>query len=224
MPSSINLSTPLKGHHPIFTSLLDWTKVISWPMKDGNGERTFEMGLIITISCHPWYSKVKVRPYFSSLTHFFSHNHTNYFSLPIEHNPSNPLQQVTPVPPMPCKQHPRKPTPGPSGTQWSEDLFCEPSQHDEPPIPGLSQSSKSQLPSHEDASTHEPEPEVALMQFTEEPFACPTTPHYVIIIDNKPVSSPLQLPLPLVPWRSQLPPPPIPTMRLGRKLLTFNQT
>ncbi|MBW0498626.1 hypothetical protein O181_038341 [Austropuccinia psidii MF-1] len=86
---------------------------------------------------------------------------------------------------MPCKQNPWQPTPGPSGTQWSEDLFCgkkpafpfssseltlppvvEPSQHHEPPIPGLSQPSKS----HEDALTREPEPEVAPMQSMEEPF------------------------------------------------------
>ncbi|MBW0505971.1 hypothetical protein O181_045686 [Austropuccinia psidii MF-1] len=47
------------------------------------------------------------------------------------------------------KQTPRQPTPGLSGSQWSEDLFHEPSQHNEPPIPGPSQASDSQLPSHE---------------------------------------------------------------------------
>ncbi|MBW0470575.1 hypothetical protein O181_010290 [Austropuccinia psidii MF-1] len=176
----------------MFTSLLDWTKVIIWPMNDGNGNGTFDLGLIITISCHPWYSKVKVRSYFSSLTHFFSHNHTSYFSLPIGHNPSNQPQQETAISPIPHKQHPQKPNPGPSGTQWSVDLFREPSQHDESPIPGLSQSCKSQLPSHEDTSTCEAEPEVALTQFTR---------------NLLPVGSPLRLPLPLVPWRSQLPPP-----------------
>ncbi|MBW0546416.1 hypothetical protein O181_086131 [Austropuccinia psidii MF-1] len=44
--------------------------------------------------------------------------------------------------------------------------FVEPSQHNEPPIPGQSQSSES----HEDSSSHEPEPEVAPMQSREEPF------------------------------------------------------
>ncbi|MBW0551099.1 hypothetical protein O181_090814 [Austropuccinia psidii MF-1] len=37
VPSSINLSTPLLGHHPMVTSLLDQSKVIILPMKDGDG-------------------------------------------------------------------------------------------------------------------------------------------------------------------------------------------
>ncbi|MBW0475018.1 hypothetical protein O181_014733 [Austropuccinia psidii MF-1] len=75
----------------------------------------------------------------------------------------------SPVPCIPHKQNLQQPTPGPSGTQWVEDLFRKPSKHNEPPIPGPSQSSKTPLPPHEDAMTHEPEPEVALMQSTEEP-------------------------------------------------------
>ncbi|MBW0562492.1 hypothetical protein O181_102207 [Austropuccinia psidii MF-1] len=91
---------------------------------------------------------------------------------------------------MPCEQTLRQPTPGPSGTQWLEDLsrgkkstfpfliltfsssqltlppFVEPSQHNEPPIPGLSPSSKPP----EDVQTCEPEPEVALTQSMKEPF------------------------------------------------------
>ncbi|MBW0461084.1 hypothetical protein O181_000799 [Austropuccinia psidii MF-1] len=98
----------------------------------------------------------------------------------IEQNPLNPPQQDSPVPCMPHKQ-----TPGPSGTQWLEDLFCEPLQHHEPPIPGLSQSSES----HEDTSTYEPEPEVAMMQSTKDPFACPTTPCSIIIIDDMHIGS-----------------------------------
>ncbi|MBW0522167.1 hypothetical protein O181_061882, partial [Austropuccinia psidii MF-1] len=47
-----------------------------------------------------------------------------------------------------------------------------PSQHKEPPIPGRSQPSKP----HEDALTCGPEPEVALTQSMEEPFARPATP------------------------------------------------
>ncbi|MBW0485863.1 hypothetical protein O181_025578 [Austropuccinia psidii MF-1] len=153
MPSSIDLSTP----PPMVTLLLDRSKVIIQPMKDGNGKRTFKLGPIVTMSCHPWDSNTKLN---------------------------------SPVPCMPCKQTPWQPTPGPSGTQWSEDLFhgkkppfpflilpfasseltlppiVEPSQHHEPPIPGLSQPSES----HEDALAHEPEPEVAPMQFMEEPF------------------------------------------------------
>ncbi|MBW0589098.1 hypothetical protein O181_128813 [Austropuccinia psidii MF-1] len=87
---------------------------------------------------------------------------------------------------MPCKRTPQKPTPGPSGTQWSEDISREPSQNDEPPIPGPSSSSEPP----EDVLTCEPEPEVAPMQSTEEPFACPTTACCIIIIDNTPVRSP----------------------------------
>ncbi|MBW0475365.1 hypothetical protein O181_015080 [Austropuccinia psidii MF-1] len=90
-----------------------------------------------------------------------------------EQNPPNPPQQDSPIPRMPHKQTPQKPTPGPSGTQWLEDLFggkqkaipvliltlesseltltlfVKPSQHNGPPIPGPSQASDSQLPSHE---------------------------------------------------------------------------
>ncbi|MBW0572808.1 hypothetical protein O181_112523 [Austropuccinia psidii MF-1] len=121
--SSIDLSTPLLGHHPMATSLLDWSEVIIWPMKDGNGKRTFELGPIVT----------------------------------------NGIQ----MPNLPCKQTLRQPTPGPSGTQWSEELFREPSRTEEPPIPGPSPSS--QPP--EDVPTREPEPEVAPAQSTEEPFA-----------------------------------------------------
>ncbi|MBW0562051.1 hypothetical protein O181_101766 [Austropuccinia psidii MF-1] len=101
---------------------------------------------------------------------------------------------------MPGKKPLRQPTQGLSGTRWSEDLFHEPSQHNEPPIPGLSQPSKP----HEDDLTREPEPEVALMQSMEEPFARPATPTWVIIIDNMPVGS---TPAPPVP------PPSTPTPR-----------
>ncbi|MBW0528334.1 hypothetical protein O181_068049 [Austropuccinia psidii MF-1] len=69
-------------------------------MKDGDGKRTFKLGLIVTMSCDPWDSNFKVRAYFSSLTHFSSYNHTNNSSLPIEQIPPNPLRQETPVPHM----------------------------------------------------------------------------------------------------------------------------
>ncbi|MBW0490425.1 hypothetical protein O181_030140 [Austropuccinia psidii MF-1] len=94
-----------------------------------------------------------------------------------------------PVPSLPCEQNLRQPTPGLSGTQWSEDLFCskqpkfhlistfdssyltlppfvEPSRTNEPPILGPSPSSKP----HEEVPTCEPEPEVAPTQSMEEPF------------------------------------------------------
>ncbi|MBW0493312.1 hypothetical protein O181_033027 [Austropuccinia psidii MF-1] len=155
-------------------------------------------------------------------------------------NPPNPPQQESHIPCMPHKQTPQQPTPGPSGTRWSEDLFCskqppfpflilpfelseltfppfvEPSQHHEPPIPGPSKPSEP----HEDALTCEPEPEVGLTKSMEEPFACPATPALVIIIDNMPVGSPLPLP---VPPRTPLPPLLIPTMRLARNLPNYDQ-
>ncbi|MBW0570032.1 hypothetical protein O181_109747 [Austropuccinia psidii MF-1] len=87
------------------------------------------------------------------------------------------------IPTLPPKQTPQQPTPGPSGTQWSEESFHKPSPTKEPPIPGLSPSS--QPP--EDVPTCEPEPEVAPRQSTEEPFSRPATPPSIIIIDNTPV-------------------------------------
>ncbi|MBW0470032.1 hypothetical protein O181_009747 [Austropuccinia psidii MF-1] len=95
---------------------------------------------------------------------------------------------------MPHKQTLQQLTTGPSGMQWAEDLFqdeqppcpfliwtfasselilppfVEPSQNNELPIPGPSQTSDSQLPSHENDLTCGPEPEVALRQSLEEPF------------------------------------------------------
>ncbi|MBW0514314.1 hypothetical protein O181_054029 [Austropuccinia psidii MF-1] len=174
-------------------------------MKDGNGERTFELGPIVTMSCHSLDSNAK--------------------------------QQDSPIPSLPCKQTPRQPTPGPNGTQRPEDLFrrkkpkfnlistfnsseltvppfVEPSQTDEPPIPGPSPPS---FEPHEDVPTCEPEPEVAPTQPMEEHFSRPTPPHSVIIIDNMPVGSPHVTP------RTPPPPPLIPMMRLARNLPTYNQ-
>ncbi|MBW0478130.1 hypothetical protein O181_017845 [Austropuccinia psidii MF-1] len=134
--------------------------------------------------------KCQSKFFLSSLTHFSSRNHTEYSSLPIEKNPPDPSLQDTPVPCMPCEQTLQKPTPGPSGTQWLGDLFCckkqaipflirtfdsieltlppflEPSQYNEPLIPGLSPSSES----HGELSAHEPEPKVAPAHSLEEPF------------------------------------------------------
>ncbi|MBW0583577.1 hypothetical protein O181_123292 [Austropuccinia psidii MF-1] len=162
MPSSIDLSTP----PPMVTLLIDQSKVMIQPMKDGDGKRTFELGPIITMSCHPQDSNTKVKQ-----------------------NPPKPPQQDSPVPCLPCEKTPWQPTPGPSGTQWLEDLFRKPSQHDEPRIPCPIQPSKP----HEDASTCGPEPHMAPTQSKEETFA---TPAYVIIIDDMPVGSPLPLSAP----------------------------
>ncbi|MBW0527391.1 hypothetical protein O181_067106 [Austropuccinia psidii MF-1] len=135
-------------------------------------------------------------------------------------NPPNTLQKDSPVPCMCRKKTLRQLTACPSGTQCEMTLppFIEPSQHNEPPIPGPSHSSESQLPSHEDASTCGPEPEVAPTQSTEDPFfksplsifSCyqhsltapltistlPETPCSIIIINDTPVRTPPPLPLP----------------------------
>ncbi|MBW0548270.1 hypothetical protein O181_087985 [Austropuccinia psidii MF-1] len=42
------------------TSLSDRRKVIIQPMKDDNGKRIFELGSIVTMSCHPWDSNAKL--------------------------------------------------------------------------------------------------------------------------------------------------------------------
>ncbi|MBW0510240.1 hypothetical protein O181_049955 [Austropuccinia psidii MF-1] len=137
---------------------------------------------------------------------------------------------------MPCEQTLQQPTPGPSGIRWLEDLFCQPSQHDWPPITGPSPSSEPP----EDVPTHEPEPEVAPTQSMEEPF-CKSQLHffnssqlfltppsrYSLFIHNHrqyphwipppqlrhlPLLLKISLPLP---WRTQTPPPP------SAKLLSF---
>ncbi|MBW0545757.1 hypothetical protein O181_085472 [Austropuccinia psidii MF-1] len=102
------------------------------------------------------------------------------------------LSGYSPVPSLPHKQTAWKPTPGPSGTQWLENLFHKPSRTDEPPISGLSPSSEP----YEDISTCEPELEVAPKQSMEECFTPPTPPHSVIIINDTPIGSP---PSPCVP-------------------------
>ncbi|MBW0510255.1 hypothetical protein O181_049970 [Austropuccinia psidii MF-1] len=160
--------SPLLGHHLLVTSLLNRREVIIQPMKDGNGKRIFELEPIVTMSCHPWDSNSKP-------------------------NQPNPPQQHSPIPSLPGEQTPPQPTSGLSGTQWLEDLFhgkqpklhlistfdsseltvppiVEPSQMDEPPIPGRSPSSKP----HEDVLTSRPGP-----------------PHYIFIIDDRLVRSPL---------------------------------
>ncbi|MBW0479340.1 hypothetical protein O181_019055 [Austropuccinia psidii MF-1] len=143
-------------------------------MKDGNGERTFKLGLIVTDGIQ--------------------------------------------TPNFPCKQTPRQPTPGLSGTQWSEELFRKPYQTKEPPIPGPSPSSQP----CEDDTTSEPEPEVAPTQSMEEPFAHPANLRSITIIDDTPVGSPpsSHLVSPSSPWCKA---PLIPTMTLTRNLPTYNR-
>ncbi|MBW0551261.1 hypothetical protein O181_090976 [Austropuccinia psidii MF-1] len=140
-PQVLICPPPLQDHHPMVNLLLNQSKVIIHPMKDGNGKRTFELGPIVTMSCPPWDSNAK------------------FFPLHIEQNPPSSPQQDSPVPCMPCEQTAWQPTSRLSGTRWLQDLFCgkqspfpflilpfalseltfpafvEPSQHHEPPIP-----------------------------------------------------------------------------------------
>ncbi|MBW0562295.1 hypothetical protein O181_102010 [Austropuccinia psidii MF-1] len=119
--------------------------------------------------------------------------HCHHVSSPMgfKHQKQNQLnhpQQDSPIPSLPCEQAPWKPTPGPNGTQWSEDLFHEPSQPNEPPIPGLSPSSRP----HEDVLTCDPDPEVALTQSMEEPFV--PSPEIPPIAPENPTASSPSLP------------------------------
>ncbi|MBW0510328.1 hypothetical protein O181_050043 [Austropuccinia psidii MF-1] len=145
VPSSINLSTRLPAHHPMVTSLLDLSEVITRPMKDGDGKRKLELGPILTMSCNQWDSNSKVSclspPYLIAL-------HAIILTFTITHRmkPPKSPRQDSPVASLPCEQTPRQPTPGPSGTR------CPSSQP------------------HEDDTTREPEPVGAPMQSTEEPF------------------------------------------------------
>ncbi|MBW0467099.1 hypothetical protein O181_006814 [Austropuccinia psidii MF-1] len=134
-------------------------------------------------------------------------------------NPPNPPQD-SPVPHTPRKQTPRQPTPGPSGTQCLEDLFCgkkphlpfliltfasseltlppfvKPSQHNEPPIPGPVN------PPNHMRMLH-----LAGLNLRWLP-SCPATPTSIIIIDDTRVGSPLP---PLLHWflpQRSLPAPP----------------
>ncbi|MBW0529709.1 hypothetical protein O181_069424 [Austropuccinia psidii MF-1] len=82
---------------------------------------------------------------------------------------------------MPWEQTLRQPTPGLSCTKWLQDLFHEPSQYNEPPIPGQSPSSKP----HEDISACELEPEVPMTQPLEELFELPEKIPLFILDSNK---------------------------------------
>ncbi|MBW0478985.1 hypothetical protein O181_018700 [Austropuccinia psidii MF-1] len=144
---------PLPSHHQMVTSPLDWIKVILWPMKDDNVERTFELGQINKTHKIPCNKPLPLLICLAS-------------KLCI-----NPLQARV----------------EPNGWRtYSAD----------PPIAGPSQFSKSQVPSHEDTSACEPEPEVPPTQSTEDPFSCTSTPRSVIIINNTPVASPTPTPFP----------------------------
>ncbi|MBW0566704.1 hypothetical protein O181_106419 [Austropuccinia psidii MF-1] len=103
------------------TSLLDRSEVIIRPMKDGNGERTFELGLIVTMSCHPWDSNAKNK------THQFPPDKTLLFPVCLVSKPrGNQLQaQVAPNEPSQTKEPPI-PGPSPSSKPPEDVPTCEP--------------------------------------------------------------------------------------------------
>ncbi|MBW0553988.1 hypothetical protein O181_093703 [Austropuccinia psidii MF-1] len=106
-PQVLICPPPLLGHDPMVTSLPHRREVIIRPMKDGDGKRRFELGPMVTMSCHQWNSNTK----------------TDFFPLLIEQNTPNTPQQDSPVHSLPREQALRQPTPGTSGTGWSEELF-----------------------------------------------------------------------------------------------------
>ncbi|MBW0521631.1 hypothetical protein O181_061346 [Austropuccinia psidii MF-1] len=168
------------------TSLLDQREVIIRPMKDGNGKRTFELGPIVTMSCHPWDSNSKLKQ-----------------------NALNPPRQDSPVQCMPFQKTPWQPTPGPSGTRWSEDLFRETSQHDEPPIPGPSPFSKPP----DDIPTREPEPELVplLPTWSLSLTICPLEPPPTSLSPTPPPSTPTPDLPPIAAKKPTASSPPVPS-------------
>ncbi|MBW0557423.1 hypothetical protein O181_097138, partial [Austropuccinia psidii MF-1] len=100
VPSSIDLSTPP-------------------PRPPSNGHLTPLPERSDYLADEGWRCKFS----FSSLSHFSSRNNTDFFPLLIEQNPQNPPRQDSPIPSLPREQTPWQPTPGPSGTRWSEELF-----------------------------------------------------------------------------------------------------
>ncbi|MBW0475097.1 hypothetical protein O181_014812 [Austropuccinia psidii MF-1] len=202
------------GHHPMVTSLLDRRKVIIWPMKDGDGKRTLELGPILTMSCHPWYSNAKNK------TNQIPCNKTLLFPVCL----ASKLHGNRPWPkwyPMVAGLDPR-----PSSKPHKDVLTCEP-EHEVAPT----QSMENLLVSPNFTFFTLPNLSSPFLQPSP---ACPTPPHSVIIIDDTPVGSPLPFLHPLLPRflpqrslpfpaRTQPLPPLIPTMRLAWNSLTCDQ-
>ncbi|MBW0484409.1 hypothetical protein O181_024124 [Austropuccinia psidii MF-1] len=215
-PQVLIFPPPLQGHHLMVTSLLDQREVIIWPMKDGNGERTFNLGLIVTISCHPWDSNIKRK------THQIPGNKKLPFLICLASKlRSNQLQaQVAPNGWRTCSKNP---------PNTMSHLFNPPN-----------------LKSHHMRTLqlvslnlrwlrHNPQrnllviPHFNFFTLTNfpspliQPFpALPATPHSFIIIDKTPVGSPPPPPSspPFLLWRKA---PLIPKMRVGRNLPTCDQ-
>ncbi|MBW0576250.1 hypothetical protein O181_115965 [Austropuccinia psidii MF-1] len=121
----------LLGHHPMVTSLLDQSEVIFRPMKDGNGERTFKLGPIVTMSCHPWDSNAKNK------THQIPPTRLPHSTNALQANPTathsrpewHPMHDEPPIPvPSPSSEPPEdvltcEPEPEVAPTQSTEEPF-----------------------------------------------------------------------------------------------------
>ncbi|MBW0532888.1 hypothetical protein O181_072603 [Austropuccinia psidii MF-1] len=224
-PQVLIFPPPLLCHHLMVTPLLDQSKLIICPMEDGNGKRTFELGPIVTMSCHPWDSNAETLPF---LVCFASKLRGNQWWEDLFHGKQPKFHLISTF----------------DSSELTLPPFLQPSQTNAPPIPGLSPSSES----HEDNLTHEPEPEVAPTQSMEEPLgksqlhffyssqlfltfpsnfssSSHSTPlhhhHRRYAHQIPPPFTPTPVPSP-VPPRNWLPPPLIPTMRLTRNLPTYN--
>ncbi|MBW0486554.1 hypothetical protein O181_026269 [Austropuccinia psidii MF-1] len=166
-------------------------------MKDGDGKKTFKLGLIVTHGIQT----PKTKPTKSPTTRL---SHSLYASQWLEDLFCSKQKAITLL------------IIAFNASELTLPPFVEPSQYNEPPIPGPSQSSKSPVPSYEDIPAHDPEPEVALMQSMEDPFgklplsffscsqhsltpplnisSLSRYPHFVIIIDDRPVGAPSHCP------------------------------
>ncbi|MBW0530197.1 hypothetical protein O181_069912 [Austropuccinia psidii MF-1] len=168
---------PLLGHHPMFTSLLELRKVIIRPMKDGNGKRTIELGLI-------------------NQTPQIPPNKTLLFLVCLASKPcGNPLQarvapnglrnySAPPIPgPSPSSQPPeddttREPEPEVAPTQSTEKPFARPATPhsiiiiDDTPVGSPPPPPTSSYP------TRPPSPSVPPLP--RDPFQCPQEPQRLL--------------------------------------------
>ncbi|MBW0551653.1 hypothetical protein O181_091368 [Austropuccinia psidii MF-1] len=188
VPSSIDLSTPLLGHHPMVTSLLDLSKVIIRPMKDCNGKRTFELGTIVTMSCHPWDSNANI--------------HLFYVCLASKPCGKPLLAQVAP-------NGPRTYSANPPNTMSHLLLARVYPPNDLRTLRLMSQNQR--WLQHNPWRNHLVSPKFSSPLLCPSP-ACPTTPCLIIIINDTPVGSPHPISPAPTPPRST--PTPVPSRDL----------